>query len=174
MKYHTHIASAAIATTLVANIFSLDVSPIQFWSATVIGSTLPDIDTDHSFISNKIRYGGKNLFGGFAIILDAFLSIIRFIIGHRGITHSLLFTFLFSAFIYKFLGAATTVVFGVAYTLHLVTDSMTPSGVKWFYPLQKEYRWFGGKIPTGSIMEYGFFALCLIAIGFLYRYEMIV
>lgn len=97
--------------------------------------------------------------------------LINMLFGHRGITHSifgaLLFSFAFG-YLIQFANLSNSLVywFFAGFLAHLIGDSLTPSGVKWFYPISKKR--FRSFIRTGSMMEtvfLGFVISALILIG---------
>lgn len=101
-----------------------------------LGSLLPDIDHPDSMLGKKIPIA--RLFN----------------MEHRGWTHSLLGLGIFSAILALFsIGSVPGMALG--YMLHLFADSMTPTGVAWFYPLSKNKRHIIG-IRTGSVLEEAF------------------
>ncbi len=99
-----------------------------------IATCLPDIDIPGSFISKHTKP------------LSNFLHII---IRHREEFHSLLFAVILS--LLTFLISRNLILTGICflfYLLHLLLDSLTPYGIKWFWPL----KWkTSGKIKTGKL-----------------------
>lgn len=93
------------------------------------------------------------------------------ILGHRGITHSLIVVFGLLAFL-RFAWDKVTpqegaylVAFVLGYLSHLVGDFLTPRGIPLFWPYKKNYRVRFFK--TGSAMESIFvFALLSSAIAY--------
>lgn len=72
-------------------------------------------------------------------------------IKHRTITHSLLMLF-FTSLIIKNINFNIGLIWFINYLSHLILDSLTKSGVKFFYPSKKNYglRLF----KTGDIFDY--------------------
>lgn len=101
-----------------------------------IATFLPDIDIAGSFISKRTKP------------LSNFLHTL---VEHREEFHSLLFTISLSLIVFlisrNLLFAGTFFFF---YFLHLLLDSFTVSGIKWFWPLKFKTKGF---IKTGKISE---------------------
>lgn len=94
-------------------------------------------------------------------------------IKHRTWTHSLLIYLLLAALIYSF-DPVGTLFFSFGYLSHLILDSVTVSGVKWFYPFKKKsYRIC--KVKTGSRHEKLINSLIIVVLIFfiLYKFELI-
>jgi len=107
-------------------------SKIIFIIIALICSLIPDSDIKSSFL-------GKY----------KFFRPLQFFVTHRGFFHSLLFMIigiLFFLIIYP-IGAFG---FFVGYSSHLIADSFTKEGIRFFYPLKTN---FSGKINTGSRIE---------------------
>ena len=119
---------------------------------TILGSILPDIDHPQSFIGQKCYSLALGL-------SDTF--------GHRNITHSFwgcLIAWWFSIVICYFckISYIFSVYFFLGYSSHLLGDYFTNSGVPFFWPVKKRFR-FPFSFNTGSYMELGVaFSLCLI------------
>ena len=104
-------------------------------SLVVIGSIISDIDHENSIIGKSI-------------------PIIPKILKHRGITHSLIFCIV---------GIIINRYFGLGILSHLVLDSFTIQGIRWFYPISDKS--LGIKIVrTGGILEKIIFFLIWIMI----------
>jgi len=86
---------------------------------------------------------------------------------HRGITHYVYIPIIFIllSFLIDFQGIIFW--FGVGYLTHWVADALTPSGVPISQFDNHRIHFFGGKIKTGSMMEYIIaFGLLLVIILF--------
>ncbi|MFJ8531234.1 metal-dependent hydrolase [Bacillus sp. NPDC094106] len=141
MNHHAHkiggVCAAVIACTAMMQ------SPITYdkclLSGTLligsfIGSLLPDIDHPNSKVGKKL----KLLSWG-----------INKVFGHRGLTHTLLFTMLLSILLFfctTFFNGYLQVMYSqfvigvtVGYLSHLLLDSMTKSGVPLLYPFTKKH-----------------------------------
>jgi inner membrane protein len=123
----------------------------------VFSSLLPDIDHAKSAVGRK---------------LPVVSHTISAVFGHRRLFHGLFGCAISCAVIYFIcqvfaVGAWKLIVFAVAfgYVAHLVADSATIQGIRWFYPV----KWFHtkGPIETGSINEWIFMGIMLFLIGVL-------
>jgi len=114
-------------------------------------SLFPDLDEPNAYLSKKFPWN----------LISVPLS---FFVSHRGITHTLLFSFVIScilALILYFTGYFNkywilVLVSWLAYISHLLGDSLTKSGVKWFYPFNnRSYHLLPKKLTfkTGSLIE---------------------
>ena len=101
---------------------------------TGLGSLLPDLDHPSSMLGRRIS--GASILG----------------LKHRGWMHSLvglvIFATISAAINPKFVSAIT-----LGYFLHLLADTLNPSGIAWFYPFSKKRIHIVG-IPSGSPLEY--------------------
>lgn len=129
----------------------------------LVGSLLPDIDANDS----KVMHGWWRPIGVFSkyVFYYPLAKLLRwksdtFKDEHRGFLHSLigwvfisLFFGIISVILYLFLWFAWYIWIGISvgFLLHLVEDSFTRSGVRWFFP--KEHR-IRGTIRTNSGSEY--------------------
>lgn len=104
----------------------------------VLGSLLPDIDHPDSWLGRKLR----------------FISVpLAMVVGHRGITHSLLAVLgcLVALGFFGFGWMAAPITIG--YLSHLAADSLTPSGVPLLWPSKQ--RFTVNLMRTGSAVEWG-------------------
>ena len=113
---------------------------VVFYSATLIGSVLPDIDHPKSFIGRRIPF--------LPTILDK-------TVGHRTLTHSLVF--LVSLIIVWFLSNNLFLrisMFGLflGSTSHILLDMITMKGVALLYPFSKK-KYGLGIMKTNSKLE---------------------
>ena len=81
---------------------------------------------------------------------------------HRGFTHYLYIPILIIGLSFLFDFRNIIFWFGVGYLTHWVADALTPSGVPISQFDNHRIHFFGGKIKTGSLMEY------ILAFGFLF------
>jgi membrane-bound metal-dependent hydrolase YbcI (DUF457 family) len=153
----------------------------------MVGSLLPDIDASDS----KIMYGswkGIGLFGKY-LFYKPMTWILRrrseaFQDEHRGYLHSLIGCLLATLFfalpigvIFILTAYVWLVPFGlsvliwyawlglpIGFLMHLVEDSFTKSGVRWFFPRGKAYS---GRTSTGKKSEYNLLTAFLITFGIL-------
>jgi len=81
----------------------------------ILGSLLPDIDEENSYIGRKLKF---------------FSSLVNFAIGHRTITHNIfVWCFVFAYGYYMKIWFLVGVSIGSV--LHILEDSATNNGVKW-------------------------------------------
>jgi len=153
MMFRTHILFALFFYILAIQLFSLNFS-IIFAVILVFGAILPDVDSPTSFVNKNYLFGiGK----GIALFSE-----------HRGFFHSV-----FGALIFFTLGLIiifflkVSIIFAIAlalgYLLHLAADSLTVSGIKWFW----KSGHIKGPIRTGSIFEQLFFVGLIIITAYL-------
>jgi len=135
-------------------------------ASAVIGSLLPDIDNAQSSISYKIPLvrGIVGLFQGAIKLLAGLLPkkqerFIRSAIGHRGITHSLVFALIMPGIIIIFghmfsnlyiFPAALGMMVGIL--SHILLDLFS-NGVPLFLPFSNK-RTTGARIKTGGVAEW--------------------
>lgn len=131
MIFRTHLAVGIFGILLFLPLVN---NPLVFAISTIFATGLPDIDTPFS------KFGKHK-----------FLRIIQFFTEHRGMIHSLTFCILVSLLISVFF---PVVAFGffLGYSLHLLSDSFTKSGITPFWPYSKKAK---GNIVTGGIVEKG-------------------
>jgi inner membrane protein len=122
MMFITHIGFAIFIGLISVKFSSLPVSKYFFLLAIVLGSLLPDLDSATSFIGKKFK-------------------LVSLFFRHRGMIHSVVFlagfsiiSFLITKNFYYFLA------FAMGYLSHLLLDSMTPSGVAFFWPSKVRTR----------------------------------
>lgn len=101
----------------------------SYYGGIVLGSLLPDIDHPQSYLGRRLW----------------FLSApINKLFGHRGITHSLLFTAILGIVTAPW-WAINPLFFGgilLGYFSHLLADMTTVSGIPLLYPNKKRYKFF--------------------------------
>ena len=148
MMFRTHLLFALFAYIFVIKVFSLNFS-ILFALLLCFGTILPDIDSPESYVNKKYLLGfGKGI---------AFFS------KHRGFWHSIFGLLIFIALATFIFFINNYFIFVLAlplgYFLHLMADSLNPSGIKWFWKSNKLHlKW---KIKTGHVTEQLFFVLIL-------------
>jgi inner membrane protein len=132
MMFITHLSFALLLGFMAVKFSSLPVSKYFFLLAIVLGSLLPDLDSATSFIGKKFK-------------------LVSLFFRHRGVIHSVVFLtgfsiifFLITKNFYYFLAFAT------GYLSHLLLDSMTPSGVAFFWPSKVRIR---GRIKTTGLVD---------------------
>lgn len=102
-----------------------------------LGSLLPDIDYPES-------------------LLGRIIPVIPKVIPHRTITHALWIPLVLTG-VYLYYPSIYLLSLILGYIGHLIQDSFTKDGVKWFYPKLK----IKGFIKTGSFLEYIITALLM-------------
>lgn len=144
MQYKTHLTtSLAVALPIMA---ATDTLTLGSAIALGLGSVFPDIDEPYSWIGCRTR---------------GISDLINKMFGHRGLTHSLVGIVLIFLTMVLMVGlahfkAVLGLYFILGYALHLIGDSFSKSGVKWFLPLSDQSFQSGmGLIyyRTGSIIE---------------------
>jgi inner membrane protein len=118
-----------------------------FIAFSLIAALLPDIDSKHSKFGKKISFRPIQIF-----------------LKHRGILHSFLFLFFITLLLFFFF-PVLALPFLLGYGLHLVSDSLTISGVRLFYPWGKRYSGF---IRTEGRVETFIFVAFLMADFYLF------
>jgi len=141
MLFRTHIVFS-LAVALVLGGLMVVGSPIAFFLFFVLGAAVVDID------SAKSR-AGKSLF----------LRPLQFFVRHRGIFHSLFFGAVFFFIVNMFSRWGAVGFFG-GYVTHLFLDSLTPAGVRFFWPVWNQK--FSFVIRTGGVVEQVLFVIFLL------------
>lgn len=158
MRYYTHVATSCAGGLVLTHFTHLHNSPLLIVGI-ALGSLLPDIDEPKSKVGRKVPVLSHG---------------IKLFFGHRGITHTLLASFLVSCLLLYFLKAfpssiATGLTLG--YLFHILEDSFSPDGVPLFYPLTKKH--FGIHLfrfhlyRTGGFREHAILVVALLWIGHL-------
>lgn len=109
---------------------------ISFVIVALLASLMPDIDSTSSTL------------GHYKI-----LRPLQYLVGHRGLIHSLLFCVAISV-ILAFYFPILALPFFLGYSTHLLADSFTLDGIKPFWPSKLEVR---GRLRTGGRVEDGLF-----------------
>jgi membrane-bound metal-dependent hydrolase YbcI (DUF457 family) len=147
MFFKTHLV---ITLFFILIFFHYIQNPILFLPVSFIATALPDIDIKFS------KIGHYKIF-----------KIFNFFAKHRGIIHSFTFLAILSFFIFIFF-KEILFAFVFPYSLHLLIDSFTISGIIPFYPLKFKIK---GRIKTGGIIEKIFFASFFLIDLFLIFYK---
>lgn len=148
MLYRGHIAASTVISLPILA-YTGHLTTIVT-GAVLLGSLLPDVDEENSFIGRKV---------------PAISFTINKIFGHRGLTHSLIaLIILFSISTYTgsfILGGLT-----LGYFLHLFEDYFSDAGIMWLQPFtKKEFR-----VPkhlrylVGGVKEHIIFGICILLI----------
>lgn len=151
MLFVTHTFLGVLLYLIAVLVFPVNWSVLGF-TAFFLGVSAPDLD-------HKNSKAGR--------LLKPVSWLLHTVFGHRGLIHSLLgalfLSFVFG-FLIQFVGLSSRLTgwFFFGFLAHLVGDSLTPSGIKWFYPFSKKR--FRSFIRTGSMIEVLFLALVLIGV----------
>jgi inner membrane protein len=147
MKGRTHFAFALLLGFFFSWFFDLSIPNSLFFSAILLfAALLPDIDDHHSLLGKRLK----------VISLP-----ITLIFGHRGIFHSPLIPILATLILITVDRTIYAWGFMIGYLSHLILDSLTHSGIRWFYPFPYKMK---GVIKSGGIIDFIFFLSCLGAI----------
>jgi len=146
MMFRTHIAAGAFLALL---FLPAVVHKWSFFVIVMFCTLLPDIDCTQSYL------------GKYKI-----LRPLQWVVKHRGFFHS--FTFAVAvALIFVFYYPILALPFFLGYAGHLIADSLTPEGIRIFWPLKNEVKW---RIRTGGKTEnILFYVLWLANVGLLIR-----
>ncbi|MFT6267058.1 MAG: inner membrane protein [Oleiphilaceae bacterium] len=121
----------------------------------MLGILLPDIDTPHSYLGRRVPFISYPLFRLF---------------GHRGMTHSLLFSLGIMYFLHNSeFDFSFWIGFGCL--LHLLADMCTKSGVPLLWPLPKRFNTII-TVSTGDVSEY-FIAWAVFIVGTGYYFDVL-
>lgn len=138
MLIRTHLAISIFAIVL---FFPLVANPITFVFITLLATMIPDIDTPFSKLG---KYAPAKL--------------IQIFTEHRGAIHSLTICFIISLVFAVFMPLLAFGFF-LGYSLHLMADSFTKTGIAPFWPLQKKSAGF---FITGGNVEKGILAVFIL------------
>lgn len=133
MMGRTHLAFGLLAALLLVPFLSSN-DALFFVPLVLFGALLPDVDHEGSAINRRLPI----------------TRWIPWLFRHRGFFHSvyppLVFIVVAGVYGYWFVGIAIA----SGYMVHLLTDSLTRSGVRFLYPIRWELR---GPLSTGGILE---------------------
>ncbi|MCX6742405.1 MAG: metal-dependent hydrolase [Candidatus Pacearchaeota archaeon] len=141
MLLRTHLVFNLFLFLLLSKLNIVELNIITFLIV-FFATALPDIDVIGSWIS-KITKPASNL--------------VHIFISHRELLHSLTFCLiLFVLGILLRINPLYVFLFSGFYFLHLLVDSLTKSGIRWFWPSKFKTKGF---FKTGSILEAILFVL---------------
>lgn len=143
MRYYTHLAFSFLVGIYLINFLQIK-NQILFLMVFLFFSIFPDIDTIKSKISKKLR---------------VFAYIVNFLLGHRGLVHSIWIPALIYLLLFT-ISVKLAIAASFGYLSHLVLDCFTVKGLRVLWPYKKRIKGF---VKTGSIYEYILFIGLLIA-----------
>jgi len=144
MLIRTHLVIALFVILFIFNQINDKIIFILFF---LIATYFPDLDT-------KTSKTGKSIF----------LRPLQLFLSHRGIFHSFIFLSILSATIFIFNNTAGLAFF-FGYLLHLLLDTLTLNGIRFFWPLSNfKISFF---VKSGSLFEEVLFVLVLLGDIFL-------
>ncbi len=155
MMWMTHIAIALLFYGILVK-FGIFPNNQVMIALVALGAVFPDIDHPKSFIAHMNVWFKMS-------------SRVVSLGGHRGITHTiwasiLAFPLAYLVLRYFGLGFISAGAFFLGYLAHLLADSLTVSGVAWFYPFDKHK--IRGPVRTGSPFEVlMFFVASFLVLG---------
>jgi len=144
MLWRTHFLAGACAGYLISNPNDLKSTAVAVGIAG-ISSLLPDLDSPDSKAGRMI---------------PVLPWLLKATIGHRGVLHSLLGSFLLCALIvfclrFKFshelVYQQIAPMVGAGMLSHLIMDTLTPGGCPWLWPWDKHFS--VPLVRTGSVLE---------------------
>lgn len=155
MRSQTHAAAGLLIALALAKAGVFSAIGHGYLIFALLGSLLPDIDNHNSKIGKK--------FPGFS-------AFAQFLMGHRGIYHSLFgcaVTLVLFYFAFKFTAVAGwqcyLTALGVGFMSHLLMDTLTINGIHWFRPFH-QIRFYG-PFETGGVLDVAFSIAFLIITG---------
>lgn len=174
MTGRTHVA-IGIAAALTISYNQPVESQLVLVMSSVIGSLIPDLDHPKGKLNQKLLFVNNNLYralfylsissvfmylyysiGNEIFIILSLVSCLVGISSHRSFTHSIIGFLLTSSIIKvgisKFNLPSIYTGFVIGYIFHLVADSLTPKGIKLFYPVKATIS-FPITIKTNSKTE---------------------
>lgn len=145
--FKTHVVFSLFLALLYLSFYNVS-DLVLFFIVFFIGVMAPDMDNPMSKIGRKFKLTS---------------NLIKFIFGHRGIFHSLIFLVLIY-FILRSFSSFTALWFSAGYLTHLIGDALTLEGVNFLYPLRLEIKGF---LRTGGAVEYAIFIFLLVVDAFM-------
>ncbi|MHC5409250.1 metal-dependent hydrolase [Listeria seeligeri] len=147
MRYKTHLVTSFAVVAPVA-IMTNNVD-IMGACGLALGAILPDIDEPGSYVGRRI---------------PLIPHILKRVFGHRGMTHTLLATMLF-VLLAIIIPNSFTCMLAIGYFLHILEDTFSVSGIKWFAPFNSKvlaFKWYStGKSSESIIFIYMCAVICL-------------
>lgn len=142
MKGTTHAPIGAVVAVITGQTLGASITELVYCAGIgFLAGLLPDIDQTNSKIQEFIPLGAGKILG--------------YILPHRGITHSILFSIIITGLVgtVKFLPHWAAPCFLAGIISHLILDAMNPKGVRLAYPVSiKTYR-FPIAITSGGSLD---------------------
>lgn len=140
MLGRTHLLAAFAIGIISLKLFQIS-PPIIFFSALILGSLFPDIDSKTSILGRKVKF-------------------LSFFLKHRGFFHSIFLLVLLILIIYP-LSMSFALGFALGFLSHLLLDVMTKEGLYFLFMGRVK-----GKIKVGGWQEQIFSLLLILIIIF--------
>jgi inner membrane protein len=132
MMFVTHLSFALFLGLMIFRYTDLPVNLAVFLILLLLGSLAPDIDSPTSFMGRKTKP-------------------VSWFFKHRGPIHSFLAMMVFTAILLLITpNFYYALAFVLGYLSHLLMDSVTPTGIPFFWPSKKRMR---GKIRTAGLID---------------------
>lgn len=162
MRGPTHAMAGATTAGLFLAFSIPTTTPILVLSVIgALAALFPDLDNSESTLEN-LRIMGVRPLKIPAYFIDKLFK-------HRGFLHSLLAVALLTFLLFGFLPQVPkdillVILFG--YLSHIVLDSLTPVGLPWFYPVDRNFR----LIPKITCITTGSFGETIFFVGLVVLY----
>lgn len=152
MTGKTHIMGGIAASAALQYFGGLYPQSLLFFGASAVGAILPDICHSGSKIGRR---------------MPALARAIRFLFGHRTVTHSLLFFVVVGAFLLN-MPIPNEISMGILVGIgsHLLLDAATARGIELFWPVHWKTRLPFYTHTGGAIESLFFTAICIFTIYF--------
>ena len=148
MMFKTHLAIAVFL--ILAFLPVVAFNKVFFIAILLICTFLPDIDMSQSYLG-KYRI----------------LRPIQWFVKHRSIFHSFTLAIVV-ALVFAFYVPILALPFFLGYAGHLISDALTPEGIRPWWPFKKEIKW---KIRVGGRTEkIVFYVICIVNLILLVGY----
>jgi len=147
--FKTHLMFGVFLGLLFLKYFEIN-NGFWFFVVVCFFSVFPDIDFYRSKIGKKVK---------------PLSWLINLFLGHRGLMHSLVAALFFYFLFYVLFGASVGLGAFVGYCGHLVLDSLTPKGIRPFYPFKPKLNGF---LKGNSLIDYLFFFLLFFGSVYLF------
>lgn len=146
MLARTHLAFSFLIAILLKPMINVGNEYI-FFAVFLIGSVLPDVDSEHSLINSQIPILPK---------------IWTLFIKHRGIFHSLFMAVFLGGAVWYFINKTYGFALFAGYLSHILIDGFTRSGVNLLHPIS-QFK-LEGPVETGKIAEHVILVILILLI----------